>query len=146
MTITRPLPASTTVTSTTDHTTDLSRVRSRIGDGGGLDGAGKIYLTDERINDVIAELGGYSVAVCIRCVEMILADIARDSDFSAGSISTQRTQVTAQFEGVLARLRADAASETSAYVGGISVAEVARNNARTDLRPAVFSVGMDRYR
>jgi hypothetical protein len=143
MTITRPLPASTTVTETTDHATNLSRVRSRIGDGGGLDGAGKVYLTDERINDALVQRPTV-LGASILCVEMILADIARDTDFSAGTISTQRTQVTAQFEGVLKRLREEEArSAGGIFVGGTSFAQARAIASNPDIKPRVFRVGMD---
>ena len=143
MTVTLP-SASTTPTTTSNFSTDLSAIRIRIGDVGGFDGTGRVYLTDERINVVLAEMTG--TAACVRCVEMILADIARDHDYTAGSLSLSRTQATTQYEGVLKRLRGEMASEAGAgiFVGGVkySTDEVLRAN--TDNKPRAFSVGMDR--
>lgn len=142
MTITRPLPSTTTVTDTTDFTTALSRIRTRIGDAGGLDGSGRIYLSDERIADVLAE-GLSGTAACVRCVEMILADIAKDNDYSAGTISINRTQVTTQYADLLARLRAELSSEAVPWAGGISITDN-RLRTGTDVPARVFTTGMDR--
>lgn len=143
MTVTLPT-ASTTPTTTTDFTTDLSAIRTRIGDVGGFDGTGRVYLTDERINAVLAEMSG--TAACVRCVEMILADIARDNDYTAGSLSLSRTQVTAQYEGVLKRLRGEMASEAGAgvFVGGAKFSTDTVVLSNTDNKPRAFTIGMDR--
>lgn len=142
MTVTLPI-ASLTTSTTSDFSTALSRIRTRIGDVGGADGTGRWYLTDERITDVIAQ-GLSGTAACVRCVEMILADIAKDNDYSAGALTLTRTQATAQFEGVLKRLRTEMSSEAVPFAGGISIAEGERQAANTDNKPRIFSVGMDR--
>lgn len=143
MTVTLP-SASVTATTTTDFTTDLSAIRIRIGDVGGFDGTGRVYLTDERINAVLAEMSG--TAACVRCVEMILADIARDNDYTAGALSLTRTQATAQYEGVLKRLRAEMSAEAGAgiFVGGVKYSTDETVLANTDNKPRAFTIGMDR--
>ena len=56
MTVTLP-SASTTPTTTSNFSTDLSAIRIRIGDVGGFDGTGRVYLTDERINVEVRLIG-----------------------------------------------------------------------------------------
>lgn len=144
MTVTLPQPAVTTTDTTTDYTTALSQIRSRIGDVGGLDGTAHVYLTDERINAVYALHPGV-LRASVECVRLILADIARDTDFTAGNISTSRTQVFQQFSDLLAKLEREMqTADTGAYVGGLSASESRATYARTDITPRAFSVGMDK--
>jgi hypothetical protein len=144
MTVTLPQPAVTATDTTTDYTTALSQIRSRIGDVGGLDGTARVYLTDERIT-AIYTLHPSVLRASVEAVRAILADIARDTDFTAGSISTSRTQVFQQFKDLLGQLEREMqTADTGAYVGGLSAAEARATAARTDITPRAFSVGMDK--
>lgn len=144
MTVTLPT-ASATVATTSDFTTNLSLIRSKIGDTGGLTGAGRVYLTDERIEQIYTDNPSI-LGASIACVKAILADIARDTDFSAGAISTSRSQAFNQFKDLLEILQSEQGHSATAFVGGSSYAYARTIASRTDVPPRAFSIGMDRNR
>lgn len=142
MTVTLPVAASVTPTQTTDFTTALSQIRMRTGDTGGLNGTGRVYLSDDHINAVYV-INPSVLGASIECVKNILSLIARDADFSAGAISTTRSVVFSQFKDTLALLEQEQGSSVTAFVGGQSYAEARVIASSSDTIPRAFSIGMD---
>src|SRR5687768_5011020 len=103
MTYTRPVPSTTTSGTTTDYTTVVSRVRRRLGDDGGVDGARRIFLTDEEIADIYTNFPGEDEATA-EAGERILAQLALLTDKNVGGMSTSVSQAFNQYQQFLERV------------------------------------------
>lgn len=126
--------------SSTDLSTDLAKVRVRIGDTK----SAAMLLTDEEINAALTA-SSTVLAATVACVKLILAAIARDVDANAGGISTSRSQKTTHYRDLLRDLEAEMRAGASPYLGGVSKAEKTSRESNTDFALPSFSVGRDDY-
>lgn len=120
------------------QTTDLHKVRSRIGDTK----EAKHYLHDEEISAILTDYPGVIAASC-ECIRRILALIARENDRQIGGVSSSRSQVTQHYQDLLEKLEGQVGSVSTGVLTGSSDQEIADLEEDTDLRPAQFQVGMD---
>lgn len=118
--------------------TDIGKVRLNIGDTVST-GA---KLTDEEIQIALDAHVGV-IPSSIRCVEWIIAQLAKTPDRSVVGISS--TSALEQYKSLLKELRArDAISgEVAAYSGNISQDRIDEAEDDTDYPAPAFSVGRD---
>lgn len=124
--------------SDTDLSTDLAKVRKRIGD---VD-SGSALLTDEEIEDTLEEYPSVALAA-IKCVQTILGRLARRTDRSAVGLSSSRSQAFQHYKDLLAELQSEASAEATPRLKGTSDAEAISLENDSDFRAHSFSVGMD---
>jgi len=128
--------------SDTDLTTDLAKVRLRIGDTDSDDP----LLTDEEIQvslDATSTNAGASVA----CVKRILALLARDIDRNGTRFSGSRSQKTQHYRDLLAELQDEAGEDLTSVAewSEMSQADDTSIESNSDFRPPRFTVGQDEY-
>lgn len=126
-------------TYTPDFTTQRDRVRREIGD---------VVTTDQQLSDAeLAYAGtveGSDLAVAARCCEWIAASLARKADMTEGHLSVRCSQRAVAYERKAVMLRARAATESGAYLGGESVSDKETTNDDTDrVSPAFFRGQLD---
>lgn len=123
----------------TDLSTDLAKIRRRIGD---VDSADQL-LADEEINAASSASSGIQYAAAL-CCEWIAAGFARKVDKSVGPLSITLHQKYDQYIALSSLLRLEGAMNTLPHAGGISISEKATAETDTDRVPPSFTVdGMD---
>lgn len=134
------------MTWTYDITTELGKVRLRIGDTNEDDP----LLSNEEIQVYIDDTDSDLMAA-IRCVKAIMAKLARDVDVSAAGLNTRKTSRFQQYKELLADLQTGDSGGSGALVaatpftGGISKTRQDTADSDSDFRPASFGVGMHDY-
>ena len=118
-------------------TSELQQVRLTIGDRD----SGKPLLTDEEINFRLDEYSDGVLPASIRCVQDILAKLARDVDRSNVGMSSTRSQQTTHYRDLLKELRAENSTLGEMYVGGISDSAEDAVNSSTDYRQVGITLG-----
>lgn len=98
---------------TYDITTDLGKVRARIGD---VDSAAPL-LTDAEVQTQIDANADLALAA-LRCAEQARAKIFRDVDRAALGINSSRSQSTTQLDAVIKELHAVVAGRATPFAGG----------------------------
>ena len=118
--------------------TDIGKIRLNIGDT--VSAGAK--LTDEEIQVAIDAHTGV-IPSSIRCVEWIIAQLAKTPDRSVVGISS--TSALEQYESLLGNLRKRQAtsSEISAYSGNISEDRIDDAEDDDDFPQPSFAVGRD---
>ncbi|MFH1738822.1 MAG: hypothetical protein ABIH23_07420 [bacterium] len=90
----------------TEVTTDLAKVRSKIGDTNSADQ----FLTDEQIEEELSENGDSVPHAIVSCIKLILAILARKPDRSGARFSSTRSQLFQHYKDMLASMEASLAS------------------------------------
>lgn len=123
----------------TDLSTNLAKIRRRIGDVESADP----LLTDEEINAASSASSNNNLAAAL-CCEWIAAGFARKADKSVGPLSITLHQKYDQYIALASVLRLEDAYSTLPHAGGISISEKETAEEDTDRVPPSFTVdGMD---
>lgn len=125
--------------SDTDLSTDLAKVRLKIGD---VDTNDQL-LTDEEIAYVLANYTGLDLAA-VECLKIILAapEAARAVDRSGTGFSATRSQRFQHLRDLLAELQAKASTSASPSLMGTSQSEQDSLDADTDYIQPSFIRGL----
>ena len=118
-------------------TSELQQVRLTIGDRD----SGKPLLTDEEINFRLDQYSDGVLPASIRCVQDILAKLARDVDRSNVGMSSTRSQQTTHYRDLLKELKAENSTLGEMYVGGTSDSAEDAINSSTDYRQVGITLG-----
>ena len=123
----------------TDLSTDLAKLRSRLGDTDSTDQ----LLTDEQIASLLT-LSGDSLAIAaVKGCQTILAKLARKVDRSGNRWSTTRSQMFQHYKDLLIELTAESGSIAPPSWGELSIAGAEDIENDTDINPPAFAIGRD---
>lgn len=118
-------------------TTDLARVRLKIGDTD----SNHPLLSDEEI--AVALTGASVAGAALEACYLILAKLARETDSNGAGISVSRSQKVQHYTDMIARLDRELAIAAYPTIGGVARDAASEALADTDFRVSKFSVGMD---
>jgi len=121
----------------TDMSTDLSRVRSNIGDVIEKDP----FLTDEQIAVYLAATPDVTMASISAIRTGILPLIARRVDRSGTGYSASRSQMTQHYKDLLRDLELESSNNATSTWGGTSISERETLEEDTDFVPPYFRDG-----
>lgn len=112
--------------SLTDLATPLAQIRRKIGDTNSADP----ILSDEEIEQVIAERPGSVSDQAVECIRNAIAKWSRDVDRSNLGMSATRSQKVQHLRDLLVEMKGQVAATAAPLVGGISIAR--RDELRDD--------------
>jgi len=120
-----------------DLTTALSQVRSAIGDTQ----ENKQMLSDEQIEFRLDQYDDAVGPTAIRCVQDVIAHLARDVDRSNVGMSASRSQQITHYKDLLKELKAESRGVAESYVGGLSNSAADSINSDSDYRQVGVGIG-----
>ena len=120
-----------------DFSLARDRVRLLVGDTDSTDP----LVTDEEIaaytTGLMAQPNDYLAAASV--CDAIAAKMSRRADMSVGSSSVSLSQQVTQYERKARELRRRSATQTSPFVGGVSISEKQTSEADTDRTQPAFT-------
>ena len=126
--------------SPTSLSTDLAKVRIRLGDTNSDDP----LLSDEEIAHFLDDSEDDVRQASLKACRAIVAKFARTVNDSAGGLNSSKTSKFQQYKDLLAELQDDVTRSSTAtpFVGGISIDRADDTADDTNFRPHSFGVGM----
>lgn len=122
----------------TDITTDLAKMRQRLGDTDSTDP----LLTDEQINAEYAETNDVYQAL-VSCCRVILAKLARKIDRSGPRFNATRSQLFQHYRDMMAEFQSKVGQTAGPSWSEHSIADAEDIESDTDFAPPTFTVGRD---